>query len=691
MAGSGDEASRSFALDAPTGIGSSFYILFGGNAYGYSSSLNDFDSYFIQTDIGAQYSALISNNTLYGNSPAANSGLFLLNRYGTIISGSTDFGNYSGLNFQATDTLYYIVSYSAASGFYGIRIENTSRPEVNGVGETIFEGVNYSGALDFTSDSDHFYFNTVAGTTYVANITSSISDLFLLISDASGTTLNYTVSSGGVYTFTPNKSGVYELTISSNSFRSLGAYNLVAGVLDSTPPSVSTLNPIDGAIGVPTSANIALTFSEAIQRGAGLIQIRTGSAAGPIIETFDASSSNRLSISGNQLIVDPTGDLNNLTQYYVTLAPGTIKDFAGNVFSGINSYDFTTVAATDITPPSVTSFNPVDGQNGVSVSSNIIVTFSEAVQKGTGSIQIRSGAANGTIIETFEAASSSRITISGNQVIIDPTRDLAGATQYYITFEAGSVKDIAGNGYIGTNTYDFTTVSQIGYTPIIGSSNSETINGTPLADSISGLDGNDLITGGAGNDLIDGGSGLDRVLYRGSDSEYEVIVNGSNITVTDKSPNASTRDGTDQLANIERLSFTNKVVVATDLNGNAGQAYRLYKAALDRTPDQQGLAGWIKFTDDGGPLNSMAQQFIDSQEFRTKYGALDNRGFVNQLYLNVLARNGESAGVNGWVGGLDGGMTRAQVLMGFSESAENKANVYDLIKGGIVYNEWWLA
>lgn len=76
MAGSLDEASRSFSLDAPIGVGSGFYILFGDNAYGYSSSLNDFDSYYIQTDIGAQYSAIITNNTFHGNSPAANSGLF---------------------------------------------------------------------------------------------------------------------------------------------------------------------------------------------------------------------------------------------------------------------------------------------------------------------------------------------------------------------------------------------------------------------------------------------------------------------------------------------------------------------------------------------------------------------------------------------------------------------------------------
>jgi hypothetical protein len=87
----------------------------------------------------------------------------------------------------------------------------------------------------------------------------------------------------------------------------------------------------------------------------------------------------------------------------------------------------------------------------------------------------------------------------------------------------------------------------------------------------------------------------------------------------------------------------------------------------------------------------MARQFIDSQEFRTKYGALDNRNFVNQLYLNVLDRNGEAAGITGWVNGLANGLTRADVLKGFSESTENQANVIGQIKNGIPYVEWWLA
>lgn len=60
------------------------------------------------------------------------------------------------------------------------------------------------------------------------------------------------------------------------------------------------------------------------------------------------------------------------------------------------------------------------------------------------------------------------------------------------------------------------------------------------------------------------------------------------------------------------------------------------------------------------------------------------------LYNNVLHRNGETAGVRGWVDALNNGMTRAEVLFGFSESRENIANVAPLIKNGINYTEWWL-
>ena len=197
--------------------------------------------------------------------------------------------------------------------------------------------------------------------------------------------------------------------------------------------------------------------------------------------------------------------------------------------------------------------------------------------------------------------------------------------------------------------------------------------------------GNDVLTGNVANNLINGGAGLDRAIYIGKRSEYTLSGTINQQTITDT---ISARDGVDTLSNIERVKFSDQVI-ALDLAGNAGQAYRLYKAALDRTPDPQGLAGWIKYMDDGGSLTAMSQMFIGSSEFVGKYGQLDNSGFVNRLYLNVLARNGEPDGIKGWVNGMNNGLSRAQVLEGFSESGENQANVLGLIKDGISYTEWW--
>ena len=197
--------------------------------------------------------------------------------------------------------------------------------------------------------------------------------------------------------------------------------------------------------------------------------------------------------------------------------------------------------------------------------------------------------------------------------------------------------------------------------------------------------GNDIISDKNANNSahIDGGLGLDRITYSNINTSYVITNNNDTFSIKNISIEDTAR-------NVERLQFLDKII-AIDIQGNAGQAYRLYQAALDRTPDERGLAGWIKFMDDGGALTTMAQQFIDSQEFRTKYGALDDRNFVNQLYLNVLDRNGEPAGINGWVGGLANGLTRADVLKGFSESSENQANVIGQIKNGIPYTEWWLS
>ena len=110
---------------------------------------------------------------------------------------------------------------------------------------------------------------------------------------------------------------------------------------DTTAPVVTSFSPADGATGVAPGSNIVLTFSESIQRGTGNIVLKT--AAGQVIATYDAATSNNLSISGSTLTINPTANLSNGTEYRLEFAPGSIEDLAGNNYAGTTGYNFTTL------------------------------------------------------------------------------------------------------------------------------------------------------------------------------------------------------------------------------------------------------------------------------------------------------------------------------------------------------------
>jgi len=109
---------------------------------------------------------------------------------------------------------------------------------------------------------------------------------------------------------------------------------------------------------------------------------------------------------------------------------------------------------------------------------------------------------------------------------------------------------------------------------------------------------------------------------------------------------------------------------------------RLYSAAFDRYPDPDGLNFWLySWTLDKSFLD-IAEEFYQSPEFTESYGPLTDRQFVDQLYFNVLGRNGDTRGVDFWLSQLASGASRASVLLGFSQSPENVANT-DLAFSGI--------
>lgn len=193
----------------------------------------------------------------------------------------------------------------------------------------------------------------------------------------------------------------------------------------------------------------------------------------------------------------------------------------------------------------------------------------------------------------------------------------------------------------------------------------------------------DQLKGTAANDKIDGGAGLDTMVYSGVSTNFDIRKTANGYLVSD----ASGANGSDLLQNVERLTFTDKTI-ALDTDGVGGQVYRVYQAAFDRAPDLAGLGYWISQMDKGQSLSTVAAGFVNSSEFAQLYGgaSVSNASFLSKLYSNVLHRVPDQAGYDYWLGVMNNaGISKADVLASFSESAENQAQVIGTIQNGFEF------
>lgn len=229
-----------------------------------------------------------------------------------------------------------------------------------------------------------------------------------------------------------------------------------------------------------------------------------------------------------------------------------------------------------------------------------------------------------------------------------------------------------------------------------GTSFDDILNGNDLSNVLSGGAGNDMLDGGAGTDhllggtgddvfivatghkFIEGGEGCDVVQFSAVRADYTVTLSDNSIVVNrlnDANSSATLRD-------VEILKFADSTLPAQHFSTLAyipenlsGQVFRLYKAVFNRTPDAEGFAFHLKSLHAGLPLPDLARQFMVSPEFRQLYGQPDNSEYVNQLYHNVLGREPDANGLTNHLQGLAAGISRADLLVCFSESAENIAAV----------------
>ena len=234
------------------------------------------------------------------------------------------------------------------------------------------------------------------------------------------------------------------------------------------------------------------------------------------------------------------------------------------------------------------------------------------------------------------------------------------------------------------------TLSNFEYFGITGTRFGDNINGSSEDDDIRGGDGNDrlqggdgvdwlygeagddLLTGGAGSDFLSGGLGVDFALYSGVRRQYS----------TSRTSVSGNGEGNDTLGmSIEGLTFTDGTLTF-DASSASAQIMRLYSATLNRAPDQAGLEANVGGLARVG-LQAMADTFVASAEFQARFGALSNQQFVEQLYVFSLGRTGDPGGISGWVGALNGGATRGQVVLGFSESLEHQNRTATTLNAGL--------
>lgn len=115
----------------------------------------------------------------------------------------------------------------------------------------------------------------------------------------------------------------------------------------------------------------------------------------------------------------------------------------------------------DTMNPVIVSYNPAAAVEGVAVNSDLIITFSEHVKKGTGEIVIMSAS------DTLRInAESEAVTIDKDKkiVVINPQTDLEADELYTVTLPKGMVTDLLGNEYMGLldASWTFKTVGTSG-------------------------------------------------------------------------------------------------------------------------------------------------------------------------------------------------------------------------------------
>ena len=224
-----------------------------------------------------------------------------------------------------------------------------------------------------------------------------------------------------------------------------------------TGAAIATIVPTNSSTDIVASSNITIGFNTAMRNlndseitnsnVNSLITLRNTNSSGTAIP-FTAS----INSAKNVITINPIGDFSSGQNVYVAIGT-TVEDAFNNAVSAISSV-FTII---DNAVPTFT-FNPVDSDTNVIVSSNITITFNELIRNINNSTLTDSNVDN---LITLKDADSSGSNITFNATIdsdkkiitINPSNNFNSEQVIYLSLAA--VEDQAGNA-TATTSISFT-------------------------------------------------------------------------------------------------------------------------------------------------------------------------------------------------------------------------------------------
>lgn len=250
---------------------------------------------------------------------------------------------------------------------------------------------------------------------------------------------------------TATQSGLYSVKMYDKLDAEIGD-TVIFRVNDVTPPQISALLPLNGAVNQTLSGTLVLTSNESLQKGTGNIEIYT--SANVLALQIDVQD---VSLNGFEITVPYTG-LSGQTSYYVKIASGVLVDQGGN--SLLIDNNTTWAFSTHETIAPVLTFDPEDAQTGVLINSLLTISFNEPVRKLDNSAIENSDLAGMLSLKLTDvngADVSFVATINPGKTVItlDPVENLLGEQLYYFAIDA-ELEDGFNNG-IAAQSVGFTT------------------------------------------------------------------------------------------------------------------------------------------------------------------------------------------------------------------------------------------